>query len=566
MWPLKHSTRFKSVVLAAMSVAMFDTSAFAADPAVLCVQRELRDLGFDPGTLDGLFGGKTARALEEHREKNRIPGDALTRDNAASWCEALARRDPRLAKYASDFAGEDYPPFDPLFSVEAARRSMLFDAQYYLGQLPEPPRTGTDLLGHYLRQGWKEGYDPSALFDTSAYLEANPDVAGSGMDPLTHYVKIGMSEYRGFGDVADDTGFAFLVDANVPAQSVADIQEGLALAQTFLAAHFGGAIPDDVTEKIRVRVVATGQGNTEPGGGGGVATGLSAQNDLLPRPFFDVANVQWNQNTQGRGWTTRTDNIKTVVHEYAHGWQAYLGAMSIYQQPLGDWLNEGIAEYVAYNAIADAGLASLTDIARHQANAARGAQLDSALIVFGNTNSPAWAGHVGYFAVSWLVENSPNGAMSIRILAEDIKAGRSTRQAFAHAFGLTLDSFYEQFDPLRTRMRSNGVSAWSNRPALQMASASDLAAIVNSPSPGSANASLTRNAPAAEKAVSDTNAPTLVASGDPDAGLALIPYGWDGVFQTAQEVDGKWQAKKYSGEVVSYRACQLVDDAHIVCR
>jgi hypothetical protein len=57
------------------------------------------------------------------------------------------------------------------------------------------------------------------------------------------------------------------------------------------------------------------------------------------------------QNTEGRGWTRETEQLKMVVHEYTHVWQSSLGAIDIHWQPLGNWINEGVAEYVAFNAI-----------------------------------------------------------------------------------------------------------------------------------------------------------------------------------------------------------------------
>lgn len=73
------------------------------------------------------------------------------------------------------------------------------------------------------------------------------------------------------------------------------------------------------------------------------------------RPFFDVANVNWNQDTRGRGWSTRADSMKTVAHEYAHIWQGHLGGISSDYQSFPSWINEGIGEYVGYRVVVDAG-------------------------------------------------------------------------------------------------------------------------------------------------------------------------------------------------------------------
>jgi peptidoglycan hydrolase-like protein with peptidoglycan-binding domain len=51
-------------------------------PLVREAQRALRDLGYDPGPIDGLFGPKTRTALVKYQTRERLPVtgdlDALT--------------------------------------------------------------------------------------------------------------------------------------------------------------------------------------------------------------------------------------------------------------------------------------------------------------------------------------------------------------------------------------------------------------------------------------------------------------------------------------------------------
>lgn len=85
---------------------------------------------------------------------------------------------------------------------------------------------------------------------------------------------------------------------------------------------------------------------------------------------------------------------------------------------------------------------------------------------FGTTQSPAWAGHVGYLAIDWLVSESPNGMLSLRIIANEIEAGRPVAAAFATAFNIELESFYEQFEVWRTIIVNDSGNALRRRPAL----------------------------------------------------------------------------------------------------
>ena len=62
----------------------------------------------------------------------------------------------------------------------------------------------------------------------------------------------------------------FDIAGNVPQDQVDLIKQGLALAQDYFERVLGGGIPADVRAGIHVKIVNTGLGNTEPGGGGGV--------------------------------------------------------------------------------------------------------------------------------------------------------------------------------------------------------------------------------------------------------------------------------------------------------
>jgi peptidoglycan hydrolase-like protein with peptidoglycan-binding domain len=57
-------------------------SAPARQPFVLEAQRALRDLGFDPGPIDGICGPKTRAALEKYQITEKLPAtgelDGLT--------------------------------------------------------------------------------------------------------------------------------------------------------------------------------------------------------------------------------------------------------------------------------------------------------------------------------------------------------------------------------------------------------------------------------------------------------------------------------------------------------
>jgi hypothetical protein len=155
-------------------------------------------------------------------------------------------------------------------------------------------------------------------------------------------------------------------------------------------------------------------------------------------------------------YTLASHHAVTAAHEYAHGWQWWLGCLTIHAQPLGDWLNEGIAHYVGHQALIRQGVMT--------AETARTFQLNSAVYT-GEADVPLqsleqaqglWPGHVGYLAVELLVSRSPHGRLSLRNVCQSAGAGGSTEQAFQEAMGLSRAEFYEQFpaylDGLRNGM------------------------------------------------------------------------------------------------------------------
>ena len=248
---------------------------------------------------------------------------------------------------------------------------------------------------------------------------------------------------------------------NVPRNQVALIKAGFVIAENYINAALGGAIPHNVQSQVTVKIVSTGEGNQERGGGGGVATAFAASGI---RPFFDVGHVQWNQNSSGRGWSTETDSMKTVVHEYTHGWQSSLGAISISNQPLGNWINEGLAEYVAYSALEDAGRVSWENVRPFMLQGAMQDQLGAPLQEVQNNT---WPGHVGFLAIDWLVSEAPEGSMSLRTIATEIGDGKSLKAAFKTAFNIELDDFYDQFEAWRLVILDNPSKAIANRPPLR---------------------------------------------------------------------------------------------------
>jgi hypothetical protein len=440
--------------------------------AMACVQAELKQLGYRVGTADGKLGKQTLAAAAKYDADQRgttgYVSPPLNEQSAGFWCQRIASAYGEVKPIYLAYLGQELPAFDPDFDVTQARYVYLFDRDYYLKQLADPDAARNDPLGHYMSKGWKEGHDPSPWFDVSRYLEANPDVAESGVNPFEHYVTTGIDELRGFGETPDESGVIFEIGKGVRAKQEAIVREGIAMASAALEEHYGGDVPEDIRRRIIVKIDGQGKGNPEPGSKGGNATGLSIRNDRLPRPYFDFGHRDTNQDTSGRGWTQRNEQLGMVIHEYVHGWAAVFGGQTTYEQPLGNWINEGIATSIAVTALVDAGKMDRKAWDRFQINASLSTgEAKSPLAEFGvSTQTKIWLGHIGYLAIEWLVAESPNGRMSLRILNEEVVRTNSVKTAFRMAFNVELESFYEQFEVWRKMMLNSPNKALNNRPAL----------------------------------------------------------------------------------------------------
>jgi hypothetical protein len=79
---------------------------------------------------------------------------------------------------------------------EVAKKSGLFDPEYYLATYPDVAERNIDPLVHYLEEGSGEGRDPHRDFDSAFYLDQCRQRGETPENPLLHYIRIGAA--RGF--------------------------------------------------------------------------------------------------------------------------------------------------------------------------------------------------------------------------------------------------------------------------------------------------------------------------------------------------------------------------------
>lgn len=180
---------------------------------------------FDPAYYRACYGELLSGRQDprEHYEKtgwkegfNPNPFFSTMHYLAANPAAVKARAEPftRFRKAAGDTAPFASPIFDPKYYLranpeisslagaighywkegrkEGRSPNALFDVPHYRSQLRDRGRT-IDFLNHYLESGWKDGLSPHPLFDPE-YYRAQLDEAAREIPPLAHYLEAGWKE------------------------------------------------------------------------------------------------------------------------------------------------------------------------------------------------------------------------------------------------------------------------------------------------------------------------------------------------------------------------------------
>ncbi|MHB8375692.1 MAG: hypothetical protein ACYDEB_01865 [Dehalococcoidia bacterium] len=146
-------------------------------------------------------------------------------------------------------------------------------------------------------------------------------------------------------------------------------------------------------------------------------------------------------NTANSNW--RGQEEKTTAHEYFHTLQFEMGCLS---PPSPLWLQEGTAEYIAYEiAIANGRYSrAFVDAERINGIADNRASIGTLREQEGTTISQANSYKLYAYAVGVLTRGP--GFISYRRFCEKLSAGEDWHAAFVDAFGVSVDAFYNQID------------------------------------------------------------------------------------------------------------------------
>lgn len=103
---------------------------------------------------------------------------------------AMSDIDP-FAHYLSVGARGGFTPAQAAEKDAEKLAEKYFDAEFYLEQNEDVAQAKVDPWQHFLREGWKEGRNPSGTINLAAYTEQYIDTEMPPRNPLLHYVIIG---------------------------------------------------------------------------------------------------------------------------------------------------------------------------------------------------------------------------------------------------------------------------------------------------------------------------------------------------------------------------------------
>lgn len=232
--------------------------------------------------------------------------------------------------------------------------------------------------------------------------------------------------------LAPPPNLEFSVGPGVSAEDVGDVREGTAIVSRYIASSLGGDRSRPAVARIRV-----GTGTEEHccfAGPGGF--------DIITSQHFWTTPSAPSPET----WTVNTERKELAAHEYVHVWQHELGTAGCVRGG-PRWLVEGMAEWIAYHSLIDAGLIAdgrIDVFIRRQLRSGRYLPLSDLVRAFPFDAEPY---AVSYLAVGLLVKKG--GPVALRTWCERVGSGEEWTATFQAVFGEPVAHFYARFEAYR---------------------------------------------------------------------------------------------------------------------
>ena len=97
---MKSSLKLKfNLLISVLSVLIILSSVTTGNASVKCIQNFLSKTVFDPGPVDGAWGGRTATALSDFANYHKVElSNEISRQNVNALCDEIRNFDHQLGK------------------------------------------------------------------------------------------------------------------------------------------------------------------------------------------------------------------------------------------------------------------------------------------------------------------------------------------------------------------------------------------------------------------------------------------------------------------------------------
>lgn len=225
----------------------------------------------------------------------------------------------------------------------------------------------------------------------------------------------------------------YSIGPGVSEPDAAALREGVAIVSRYFATRLGGDRSGPAVARVYV------------------GTGREEHCCFAGPGAFDIITSNHFWTTPGapshETWPAETERRELAAHEYVHVWQHEVGGGSCMRGP-ARWLSEGMAEWVAYESLIDAGLITKAQheiFIERQLRSGRYAPLWDLVRAFPFDVKPY---AMGYLAVDRLVQ--ARGPLALRDWCQRVGGGEEWTSAFQAAFGEPIGDFYVRFEVYRS--------------------------------------------------------------------------------------------------------------------
>ena len=223
----------------------------------------------------------------------------------------------------------------------------------------------------------------------------------------------------------------FTFGSGVSAEDEAIVRKGIADMANYLKKWFGRTVTNATAIKTTADASDTTCCNVGGSGSGAWITVHTKHTDWIKAKLAALLFTDMRR--------------QLALHELVHTYQTQYGCGKQEQPVALRWMNEGMAEWLAFRAMIEMGViteAQALDFNKFMYKDAKAETLSAYELYHKGVDYSVF-----YFAVDQLMKKNP--ITSLSAFCEDLGKGQSKTEAFQSAFGTTLSQFYTDYEAYR---------------------------------------------------------------------------------------------------------------------